>query len=155
MPIRRAFFVWQFVAAAVLPLWVLLGYALWGSGLSGLFGMALLAPLLVIAELGLAVLFTTRASVRRSRALDWPAIGVLALFHAAVIGLGFFGPASAWFGVVAVAAALGGYWLAVYSLVREVRARMRSTLASLGYQPRPEQRPLEAGEYVVIKPSTR
>jgi hypothetical protein len=155
MPIRRAFFVWQFAAAAVLPLWVLLGYALWGSGLNGLFGIALLAPLLVLTELGLAVLFTARASVRRPRALDWPAIGVLALFHVAVIGLGFFGPASAWFGVLAVASALGGYWLAILLLVREVRARMRATLASLGYQPPPPQRPLDAGEYVVVKPNPR
>jgi hypothetical protein len=155
MPIRRAFFVWQFAAAAVLPLWVLLGYALWGGGVGGLLGIALLAPLIVVTQLGLAVLFTARASVRRSRALDWPATGALALFSAAVVGLGFFGPSAAWFGVLAVAAALGGFWLATVELVREVRARMRATLASLGYPPQPAPKPLDAGEYVVIKPSPR
>ena len=31
MALRRAFLTWQFVAAAVLPLWPLVGYAVWGD----------------------------------------------------------------------------------------------------------------------------
>jgi hypothetical protein len=156
----RAFFVWQFASAAVLPLWVLLGYALWGHGLGGLFGLALLAPLLVVVELALAVLFSARASVRRPRVLDGRPMAVLAVFHLAVIGLGFFGPATAWFGVLAITAALGAGWLGSALLAREIRERMRATLAGLGVQP-PQRgrapvpidaRPLDGGEYVVVQP---
>jgi hypothetical protein len=79
----------------------------------------------------------------------------VAVLTAAVIGVGFFGPATTWFGVLAVAAALGGLWLGGYELVTDVRARMQETLAAFGFRP-PEVRPsIDAGEYVVIKPSKR
>jgi hypothetical protein len=152
----RAFFVWQFAAAVVLPLWVLVGYAIWGHGLGGLFGVALLAPLLVVVELALAVLFSARASVRRPRSLDGGPMAVLTVFHLAVIGLGFFGPAASWFGVLAIAAALGAGWLGGALLVREVRERMRATLAAVGYpgtrQAPVDAKPIDAGEYIVVKP---
>jgi hypothetical protein len=153
MVIRRAFFVWQFAAAVVLPLWVLLGYALWGGGAGGLVAVTLLTPLLVIAQLGLAALLSARASVRRARALGWADVAVIAVLSLAVVGLGFFGPAMTWFAVLAVAAVLGGYWLAIAELVTEVRTRMRATLASLGYEPQPAHTPIDAGEYIVIKPA--
>jgi hypothetical protein len=153
--VRRAAFVWQFAAALVLPLWVLTGYAIWGAGVGGFLGISLLAPLLVIAQLGLAVLFTARASVRRPRMLGAADTGVVAVLTAAVIGFGFFGPATTWFGVLAVAAVLGGTWLGGYELVAEIRTRMRRTLADLGFRPPETRRSLDAGEYVVIKPSQR
>ncbi|HEV7622813.1 MAG TPA: hypothetical protein VGO26_01645 [Amnibacterium sp.] len=153
--IRRAAFVWQFAAAVVLPLWVLTGYAIWGAGIGGFLGVSLLAPLLVVAQLALAVLFTARASVRRLRMLGLADTAAVAVLTAAVIGVGFFGPATTWFGVLAVAAALAGLWLGGYELVTDVRARMRETLAAFGFRP-PEVRPsIDAGEYVVIKPSKR
>src|SRR4051794_23294175 len=132
MLLRRGFWYWQFAAALVLPLWVLTGYAIWGAGTVGFLGVAILAPLLVVAELGLAALFTARKAVRDARALGWADVGVLAAFSLAVIGSGFFGPAATWFGVFAVAALLCGYWLATIELVREVRSRVRITLSSLG-----------------------
>lgn len=150
MPVRRAFFVWQFAAAVVLPLWVLTGYAIWGSGKTGFLGIALTAPLLVVTCLALAVLFSARGRIRRSRALDWPDVGVLAAFSLAVIGAGFFGPGTAWFGVLAVASALGGLWLATTELVTDVRSRMRETLTALGYRPPAFRGPVDHGEYVVL-----
>jgi hypothetical protein len=74
MALRRAFFAWQFAAAAVLPIWLLIGYALWGSTVSGFFGVLVLVPGVLLVELGLALLFSARAGVRRSRALDLPAV---------------------------------------------------------------------------------
>ena len=154
MPIRRGFFVWQFVAVAALPIWVLLGYALWGASLGGLLGVALLVPLILVAELGLALLFSARTDVRRSRALDWPAVGVLAAFQLGVIGFGFFGPGSAWFGLLAVAAAIGGFWLAGRLLVTDVRMRVRATMAGFGAPVPTSRTPIDKGEYIVIKPAT-
>ena len=156
MALRRAFFAWQFAAAAVLPIWLLIGYAVWGASVSGFFGVLLLVPGVLLVELGLALLFSARAGIRRSRALDLPAVGVLAAYQVGVIGLGFFGPATAWCGVLAAVAAIGGFWLGGTLLMRDVRSRVQQTMASFGRPPVTTPRtPLDAGEYVVIKPSPR
>jgi len=157
MALRRAFFAWQFAAAAVLPLWLLLGYAVWGASVGGLLSVVLLAPLVLLVELGLALLFSARAGVRRSRALDLPAVGVLAAYQVGVIGFGFFGPASAWFGLLAAVAAIGGFWIGGRLLVRDVRSRVQQTMTAFGRPPQPPaaRTPLDAGEYIVVKPSPR
>ncbi len=72
-----------------------------------------------------------------------------------MIGFGFFGAATTWFGVLAVAALIGGFWLGGRELVTDVRTRMRETLAAFGYQPQQARTPIDAGEYIVIKPSDR
>jgi hypothetical protein len=156
MALRRVFFAWQFAAAAVLPLWLLLGYAVFGSSVGGFLSVVLLAPIVLVVELALAGLFTARAGVRRARALDLPAVGVLAAFQIGVIGVGFFGPATAWFGLLAAVAAIGGFWLGGTLLARDVRARVQETMTAFGRPPQPASRaPIDAGEYIVIKPSTR
>ena len=157
MALRRAFFAWQFAAAAVLPLWLLLGYALWGASVGGLLSVVLLLPVVLVVELGLALLFSARAGIRRSRALDAPAVGVLAAFQIGVIGFGFFGPASSWFGLLAAVAAIGGFWLGGTLLLRDLRSRVQETMTDFGRPPQPpaSRAPIDAGEYVVIKPSQR
>jgi hypothetical protein len=79
----------------------------------------------------------------------------VAVLTAAVVGVGFFGPATTWFGVLAVAAVLGGFWLGGYELVTEIRTSMRRTLADLGFRPPEPRGSVDAGEYLVIKPSER
>lgn len=153
--IRRAAFVWQFAAVVVLPLWLLVGYAIWGAGVGGFLGISLVAPLLLVAQLALAALFTARASVRRPRMLGLADTAVIAVVTVAVVGAGFFTAATPWFGVLAVAALLGGFWLGGWELVTEVRTRMRRTLADLGFGPTDARPAIDAGEYVVIKPSQR
>jgi hypothetical protein len=157
MALRRAFFAWQFAAAAALPLWLLLGYAIWGSSVSGFFSIVLIAPVVFVVELALAALFSARAGIRRERALDLPAVAVLAAFQIGVIGVGLFGPLTAWFGLLATVAAIGGFWLGATLLVRDVRARMQETMTAFGRPPQQSapRTPINGGEYVVIKPSTR
>lgn len=157
MALRRAFFAWQFAAAAVLPLWLLLGYAVWGSSIGGFFSIVLIAPVVFVVELALAALFSARARIRRERALDLPAVAVLAAFQIGVVGVGLFGPLTAWFGLLAAVAAIGGFWLGATLLVRDLRARVEETMTAFGRPPQqPASRaPIDAGEYIVIKPSTR
>jgi hypothetical protein len=156
MALRRAFFAWQFAAAAVLPIWLLLGYALWGAGVAGFFGILLLVPGVILVEVGLAVLFSARAGIRRSRTLDVPAVAVLAAYQVGVIGLGLFGPATPWFGLLAVVAAVVGFWVGGALLIRDIRSRVQETMASFGSPPASVSRaPIDAGEYVVIKPASR
>jgi hypothetical protein len=156
MWIRRAFYVWQFVAAAVLPVWVLLGYAISGTSIAGLLGVVLVAPLVLAVELGLALLFSARATVRQARALDAPAIAVLAAFQVGVLGFGVFGAVSAWFGLLAAAAAIGGFWLGGRLLMNDVRARMQAAFGPFnpaGPTIPTGRAPIDAGEFVVIKPA--
>lgn len=155
MGLRRAFFAWQFAAAAVLPIWLFIGYAVSGSPASGLVGVVLAAPVVAVVELGLALLFSARAGIRRRKALDAPAVAVLAAFQLGVIGFGTFGPASAWFAVLAAIAAVGGFWLGGRLLAHDVQVRMQQTMAGF-QQPQPTSRaPIDAGEYIVIKPAAR
>jgi hypothetical protein len=155
MALRRAFHAWQFAAAAVLPLWLLLGYTLWGRSVGGFLSLVLLVPIVIVTELALASLFSARARIRRERALDLPAVAVLSVFQVGVIGFGFFSPLSDWFGLLAAVAAIGGIWLGARLLGRDVRARVQETMTALGRPPQPQRPPLDAGEYVVIKPSAR
>jgi hypothetical protein len=156
MALRRALFAWQFAAAAVLPLWLLLGYAIWGASLGGFVSVVLLAPIVLVVEIALALLFSARARVRRERGLDLPAVAVLTAFQIGVLGFGFFGPASAWFGLLAAVAAIGGFWLGGRMLARDVRTRVQATMSAFGRPPQSASRqPIDAGEYVVIKPGTR
>ena len=148
--LRRAFSVWQFAAAAVLPLWLLLGYAIWGSSAAGVLAVVLVVPIVAAAELGLALLFSARRRTRTSRALDLPTVAVLGVFQLAVVGFGFFGPATAWFGLVAAVAAIGGFWLGTRLVVQDVRRRVDALRA-----PVTDRRPIDAGEYVVVKPAQR
>lgn len=154
MALRRAFFTWQFAAAAALPIWLLIGYAIWGTGAAGVFALLLLAPVVMLVEVGLALLFSARAGIRRSRTLDLPAIGVLSAYQIGVIGLGFFGPATAWFAVLAAIAAIGGFWLGGALLVRDLRTRVQESMAAFGRPPQTMPRtPIDGGEYIIIKPS--
>lgn len=153
--IRRAAFVWQFAAVVVLPLWLLIGAAIRGAALGDFLGISLVAPLLLVAQFALAALFTARASVRRGRMLGAADTAVIAVITVAVVGVGFFSAASGWFGVLAVAALLGGFWLGGWELVTDIRARMRRTLADLGFAPPEVRSAVDAGEYVVITPTQR
>ena len=154
MVLGRVLSRWQWLAAAVLPLWLLIGYAVWGDSFGGFLSILLLAPVVLVVEAGLALLFSARrrvaaggAAVRRH--LDAPALVSLSAFQAGVVGIGFFGPATPWFAVLAAVAAIGGAWWGGRLLVRDVRRRVDDLRAPAG------RRPLDAGEYVVVKPTAR
>ncbi|MCU1571163.1 MAG: hypothetical protein JWR33_1904 [Naasia sp.] len=154
---RRAFFYWQFAAAAVLPAWLLLGWALWGS--SGSFaGIALATPFLVLALLAVAGFTVARRSVRDARAVSWLDLGVAGAWHVLVIALGFFGPWSSIFAALSVAVGIVAFWSTAWQLVAETRKRVRSVFASLERAARPPgspgaQAPVNRGEYIVLPPS--
>ena len=51
MLVRRGFFYWQTAAAVVLPVWLLVGWGIWGTSATGFVGIAFLAPALVLGLL--------------------------------------------------------------------------------------------------------
>ena len=156
MVLRRAFFYWQSAAAVVLPLWLLIGWGIWGSSRAELFGIAFTAPVLVIALLAVVGLIFARKSVREKRAVSWLDAGTLGLWHALLVALGFFGPGANWFAVAAVVAAMVAFWAAGWQLVTETRRRVRLALDEIQRAAAPQGGParntVSAGEYIVLPP---
>lgn len=155
MLVRKAFFYWQFAAVMALPAWVLLGWALWGT--AGQFvGIAIAAPFLVLALLAVAGLTYARKSVRDTRTASWTDAGVAGLWHVFVIAAGFFGPATGAFAALAIATGILAFWSVVWQLVTETRKRVRRVFESIDRAAAPyrgKPGPVDAGEYLVIRPS--
>ena len=91
MTARRAFFYWQFVAAVLLPLWVLIGRGLFGAAVGWQFLLLIvLMPLLSIAMFAVGGVTAARKEVRRNRAVAWLDVAVIGAWHLTIISLGFF-----------------------------------------------------------------
>jgi len=132
---------WQPLAVVVLPAWLLVGWAAFGSG-----GWELLLVVIAAGALGLALLVglglvRARRSVRGSRALsvaDAVALGVLTV---AVLGTGTYSVVSTWCAVAAVLALVALLVLAVRQLLLETRQRMQEVISVIerDAQPRPPE----------------
>lgn len=152
---RRAFFYWQFAAIVVLPAWLLLGWALWGT--AGSFApIALATPFLVLALMGVAGTTYARKTVRSTRTSSWLDVGMAGAWHLTVIGVGFFSGATPAFAALAVALGVVAFWSAAWQLVTETRKRVKKAFEAIERAGRPAggpRAPLDAGEYIVISPS--
>jgi hypothetical protein len=136
---RRAFFFWQIIASFLLPSWVLIGRGIIDDGVGWDFVLYLvLCPILCVVA-GLTV---ARKKVRTSRAVSWQDVGILAVWHAAIIAYGFV--SSSALVVVVVLLAAVAFWSAVWQLFAETRTRVQNAL-SLD--------PIDAGAYTAQKPT--
>lgn len=159
MIIRKAFYWWLFPSAVVLPVWLLVGWAAFheGSGWSFL-GLLVLCPVLFVALVAVGGIMMARKSVREARAVSWRDTGLLAGWSASIVAFGFF-PAGAtgWLAVLGVLFFLAVFWVGLWELVTETRARVQETYAAYERAARPEQvgRPEEAApediEVIVIE----
>ncbi|MDA3804440.1 hypothetical protein [Clavibacter sp. CT19] len=141
LALRRALHRWQPLAVVVLPAWLLVGWAAFGSG-----GWELLLVIIAAGALGVALvaglgLVRARRSVRESRALsalDAVALGVTTV---AVIGTGTYSLVSTWCAVLAVLSVVALLVLAVRQLLVETRQRMQDVLSTIerDAQPRPPE----------------
>ena len=68
MLIRRAFLRWLVAAAVVLPIWLAVGWAVFGGGGWGPSGLVLVVPIAFIALGVIALLVWARPTVRAERA---------------------------------------------------------------------------------------
>jgi hypothetical protein len=139
--LRRALYRWQFAAVVVLPAWLLVGWAAFGSG-----GWELLLVMLAAGALGVALLVTlglvrARRSVRTARAVSPTDAVVLGVLTLAVVGTGTYSVVSTWCAVVAALAAVALIALAVRQLLAETRQRMQEVIAVIerDAQPRPPE----------------
>ncbi|NQX10021.1 MFS transporter [Microbacteriaceae bacterium VKM Ac-2855] len=125
MRARRAFGSWQFIAALILPAWVLLGYGIFG-GSSGwtTLGLLIAAPILAVALAVVASIVAFRVTVRPTRSPAWPDIAVLGAWHASIIWFGFF-PSGAWaIGMLSVVIGIAAFWYAVARFFGDARAAL-------------------------------
>jgi len=126
--IRRTFFRWQFPAVVVLPLWLLIGSSIFGSGGWAVLGIFFGAVLLGLGLLAVSGLIFARREVREQRALSWPDVGVLGLWHVLIIALGFSEDPSGWLSVLVVVVGIGAFWYAVWALFDAARKRVRAMM---------------------------
>ena len=128
MILRRLFFRWQFIAVIALPAWLLVGWAVFGSGGWGTLGLAIVVPVAFIALGIVALLVNSRPTVRAERATSWLDVGVLGAWHLSIIATGFYGPGGAWFAVFAVILAIAAFWVSLWQLISDGAKRMKASM---------------------------
>ena len=102
MLIRRGFYRWQFAAAIVLPVWLLIGYAMFGSSGWGVLGLMFATPIAFITLGVVALLIAARPDVRRDKAVDWADVAVIGVWHLLIVGAGFYGETGITFAILAM-----------------------------------------------------
>ncbi|MEJ1087642.1 MFS transporter permease [Microbacterium sp. Mu-80] len=133
MVLRRAFFRWLLPAAFVLPLWMIVGWAIFGQSGWGLLWVLLMAvPSVFIGQLVLTLLTRSRPSVRAERAVSWWDVAGFTVWHGLTIAVAcFIDGAFPWLLTGAIIAVLGLFWLQLWQLWSEARgsgARIRETI---------------------------
>jgi hypothetical protein len=128
MLIRRAFLRWLVAAAVVLPVWLGIGWAIFGGGGWGTLGLVVAVPVAFISLAIIALLVWIRPTVRAERAVSWTDVGVIGAWHASIIGIGFYGQGATLFGILAILLALAAFWSAVWQLVTDGARRMQATM---------------------------
>jgi hypothetical protein len=164
MLIRRAFYRWQFIAAIVLPVWLLIGYAIFGSSGWGVIGLMFATPIAFVTLGVVALIVAARPDVRRDKAVDWADVGVLGTWHLLIIAAGVYGPTGITFAILAMVGAIAAFWYAVWRLLSDGARRVRATMeeyeriASSGAAPGAGipgetggRRPADGGEVIVIR----
>ncbi|MGR2751485.1 hypothetical protein [Agromyces arachidis] len=161
MLIRRAFYRWQFIAAVALPVWLLIGYAIFGSSGWGVIGLMFAAPIAFVSLGVVALIVAARPDVRRAKAVDWADVAVLGAWHLLIVAAGLYGPTGITFAILAMIGAIAAFWYAVWRLLSDGARRVRATMeeyeriAASGGAPGAGEtgtrRTTDAGEVIVIR----
>jgi len=154
MWLRRIGFAWQFIAAVVLPLWLFIARGVVGAEIGwDVVAFFIAAPVLFVAMIVVAGLTALRPSNRAVRAVDWIDLGIMAAWHATIIGFCITG--SGWAGLIGVMIGVAAFWIAIWRLVTDTGRRMRAAAQEFADRADAARRggPIEIGEMVVIEES--
>lgn len=153
MSIRRFFFLGQFLASLILPLWLVLGWGIFGGGGWAFIIVLIAAGVLALAMVVITALIHIRPDVRMERAYQWPDIGFLAALDAAVIALGFYGSAANILGGLVAVLVIAGFWFSLWRLftitTRTVSEQVASAQEKLAQAA--SGQPVDMGELTVIE----
>ncbi|UFS60991.1 MFS transporter [Subtercola endophyticus] len=133
MFVRRAFYYWQPAAVVVLPLWILIGWSIFGGSAWQFLLVLLSCGVLALALAGVGLLNFTRKKVRTERALSWPDVALAAGWHAAIVATGFLTAATPLLSVAVVVLGLAAFWVSIVELARETRRRVQGVYESFQY----------------------
>ena len=145
---RRVLYYWQFTAAVLLPTWVVVGRALFGSSMGWDFLLSIVLGLVLAVALGAVALTTIlRKEVRSSKALSWRDAAALTPWHLAVVAFGIRDLPV--FAAIVVLLAVVAFWSAVWQLFTETRSRVRQAFSLPDFPTHATARsgPVEAGHY--------
>lgn len=156
MWLRRLFFRWLLPAAFVLPLWIFIGWAVFGQSAVGLLWVLLMAmPTVFAGQLVLTLLTRSRPSVRAERMVSWWDVLGFGVWHILTISVGLFlDGAFGWLLAAAIIVALGLFWLQLWQLWSEARGagvRLRESVSwSIRENEDPAPRTAQA-EFIVLE----
>ena len=160
MWLRQTFFRWLLPAAFVLPLWLVIGWIVFGASPWALLWVLVSAPIVFIGQLVLALLVRARGTVRAERAVSWTDAGVIGAWHLLVVALGVF-DGRWWWPTLAVTFVVGvaALWTSLSQLWRETGPRISilRTSGGVGYVPPVREeapRSATADEVIVIRENT-
>ena len=145
MIIRRTFYHWQFIAAGALPLWLLVGSSIFGSGGWAVLGIFFGAVLIGLGLLLVALLFYARKEVRETRAVSYADVGVLSLWHVLIIAIPFSTDAAGWLSVLVIIGGLAVFWFALWELFDSAKRRMRAMVDLVEQTARGQSAPAAPG----------
>jgi len=148
-------------AAFVLPVWLLVGWAVFNAGgWAFLWVLFLAIPGVFLWQLLLTLLVRARGTVRAHRAVSWWDVLGFTVWHLLVISLGFFN--QAWWApvmVVTVLVGIGLFWLELWQLWSEAKpSRMvMHTVDGVAYIPPIDERsePDAAQEVIIVSEKQR
>jgi hypothetical protein len=135
--IRRAFFYWQFAAVVVLPLWLVVGWPIFGAGGWKVLGVFFGAVVLGVALLAVSLVIFARREVRSTRAVSWADAGVLTVWHGLIISVGFYAAASPWLSVLVIVVGIGAFWFALWELFDAAKRRVRAVIDEIELAAKP------------------
>lgn len=160
MWLRQTFFRWLIPAAFVLPLWLVVGWIVFGASPWALLWVLLSAPIVFVWQLILALLVRARGTVRAERAVSWTDAGIIGAWQLLVVALGVF-DSRWWWPALAVAVILGVVALSssLRQLWRETgpRVSILRTATGVGYVAPPRSQPTSGSspeEIIVIRENT-
>jgi hypothetical protein len=136
--IRKAFFYWQFAAAVVLPLWLVVGWPIFGAGGWKVLGVFFGAVVLGIALLVVGLVIYARKDVRSTRTVSWADAAVLTVWHTLIVSVGFYAAASPWLSILVIVTGIGAFWFAVWELYDAAKRRVRAVIDEIEIAARPD-----------------
>jgi hypothetical protein len=147
MRTRRAFGSWQYPAAIVLPLWILLGYGLFG-GSSGwtVLGLVIALPILALSLAAVASIVAFRVTVRPTRTPAWGDVAAVGTWHVSLIALGFFPPGAWAIGLLSVLLGVVAFGHSAWRFLHDARATLIAFAEASAVQAQGGRRPPVVGE---------
>lgn len=151
MAFRRAFYRWIWLAALLLPAWLLIGWGIFGeNGFAILLLLFVAMPSVFVIELLLGLITRSRPSVATSGAASWYDVAGFGIWHilsaaVVVVPADYLGATLS----AAIIVGLGMFWLQFWQLRKEAAALTFRARSASGGAGRSDEGP-DDGEVFII-----